>query len=72
MASQKTVTGMQAVTECKVSGVGGRPFRPAHNRRSNRGTHFQVVSKQQEHEVCYTKGMGMKGVVSKGERQSVK
>ena len=30
------------------SGVGGRPFRPAHNRaisRSTRGTHFQVVSK---------------------------
>ena len=43
------------------------------NRRSNRGTHFQVVSKQQEHNkrkaiqrVC------MKGVVSKGERQRVK
>ena len=32
----------------KVSGVGGRPFRPAHNRaisRSTRGTHFQVMSK---------------------------
>ena len=55
-------------------GVGGRPFCPVHNRRSNRGTHFQVVNKQQEYNykrkaiqrVC------MKGVVSKGERQRVK
>ena len=32
----------------KVLGVGGRPFRPAHNRAisiSTRGTHFQVMSK---------------------------
>ena len=33
----------------KVSGVGGRPFCPAHNKpmsRSTRGTHFQVHGEQ--------------------------
>ena len=44
---------MQKVTvsQCKVLGVSGRAFHPTRNRplsRSTRGTHFQVVSKQQE------------------------
>ena len=35
--------------------------------------HFQVVSKQQEHNIDYKrKAIDMKGVVSKGERQRVK
>ena len=51
--------------KCKVSSVGGRPFRPVHNRRSNRGTHFQVVSKQQEHKIDFKrKAIGMKGMVN--------
>jgi len=50
-SGKKTVTGVQVITihsKCKVSGVGGRPFHPAHNRvlsRPTRGTHFQVMSK---------------------------
>ena len=45
-----TSVGTQGISilRTQVSGIGGRPFHPAHNRalsRSTRGTHFQVVSK---------------------------
>ena len=49
-SGKKRVSGVQAVTASKLR-VGSTPFRPVHNRRSNRGTYFQVVSKQQEHKL---------------------
>ena len=47
-SGKKTVTGVQVITASQVQSIGGRPFRPAHNRaisKSTRGTHFQVMSK---------------------------
>ena len=50
-SGKETVTGVQVVTASQVQsiGVGGRPFRPAHNRplnRSSRGTYLQVHGEQ--------------------------
>ena len=54
----------------KVLGVGGRLFRPAHNRPLSRSTRGEEAVRVQ---TLITKiAIGMKGVVSKGERQRVK
>ena len=62
--------------KCKVSGVGGKPFLPTHNRRlsrSTRGTHFQVHGEQAARAQTLTKrkAIGMKDMVSKGEREDM-
>ena len=75
--SDRGAVGNCILIKCTISGVGGRPFCPAHNRTSSRSTRDTIIlsgGEQAANAWTLTKrnAIGMKGVVRKGEWWRVK